>query len=90
MKSYLLNRFISSFIVLISVITISFFLTRVVPGDPISLWVGNHPSAKQIEIAKKELGLDKPLANQFFSYVKTTLEDLQKKYKQIDKNMPLK
>ena len=73
MKSYLLKRFISSFVVLISVITISFFVTRVVPGDPISLWVGNHPSAKQIEIAKKDLGLDKPLASQFFSYVKTCL-----------------
>ena len=42
-------------IVLTVVTTITFFVSRLLPGDPVSLWVGDHPTKEQLETAKKDL-----------------------------------
>ena len=42
-------------IVLTVVSTITFFVSRLLLGDPISLWVGDHPTKEQLETAKKDL-----------------------------------
>ena len=57
-----------SIIILIVITIITFFISRVLPGDPVSLWVGDHPTQEQITNAKRELGLDKPLLTQFINY----------------------
>ena len=68
MKKYILKRALFSAIILLSIITISFFISRVLPGDPVSLWVGGHPTKEQLQLARNELGLDKPLMSQFINY----------------------
>ena len=68
MKRYILNRALFSIIILIVITIITFFISRVLPGDPVSLWVGDHPTQDQITNAKRELGLDKPLLTQFINY----------------------
>ena len=45
-------------IVLLVVTTITFFVSRLLPGDPTSLWVGDHPTKEQLKTAKKDLGFD--------------------------------
>ena len=70
MKKYIFKRLALAVLVLFGVVTISFFLARVVPGDPATMWVGARAKAHQIEAAKKELGLDRPLIIQFASYMK--------------------
>ena len=74
MKEYILNRTFFSIIILISITIITFFISRVLPGDPVSLWVGDHPTQEQITNAKRELGLDKPLFTQFINYSKELLK----------------
>ena len=74
MKRYILNRAFFSVIILIVITVITFFISRVLPGDPVSLWIGGHPTKEQITIAKKELGLDKPLFTQFVNYSKELLK----------------
>ncbi len=74
MKRYILKRILFSVIILIAVTIITFFISRVLPGDPVSLWVGDHPTQEQISSAKKELGLDKPLFTQFINYSKELLK----------------
>ena len=68
MKRYILSRALFSIIILIVITIITFFISRVLPGDPVSLWVGDHPTQDQITNAKRELGLDKPLLTQFINY----------------------
>ena len=68
MKKYILKRTFFSLIILIVIFIITFFISRVLPGDPVLLWVGDHPTQEQIVSAKKELGFDKPLISQFMSY----------------------
>ena len=42
-------------IVLLVVTTIIFFVSRLLPGDPTSLWVGDRPTKEQLKTAKKDL-----------------------------------
>ncbi|MDY0883495.1 ABC transporter permease [Dongia soli] len=62
--------------VLVSVITtlfglllVTFFIGRVLPADPVLAVVGDHASAEVYARTRQEMGLDKPLWEQFFTYV---------------------
>jgi ABC-type dipeptide/oligopeptide/nickel transport system permease component len=54
---------------LIGVIIVTFLLTRVLPGDTAAYFAGPAASAQAIEDIRKQLGLDKPLPEQFVRYV---------------------
>ncbi len=54
---------------LIGVIIVTFLLTRVLPGDTAAYFAGPAASAQAIEEVRKQLGLDKPLPEQFLRYV---------------------
>ncbi len=54
---------------LIGVIIVTFLLTRVLPGDTAAYFAGPAASAQAIEEIRKQLGLDKPLPEQFVRYV---------------------
>lgn len=69
MWRYALRRlaFLPLIIVVVSVIT--FILLRVLPGDPAEIMAGQNATPQQIEEIRGELGLDKPIAVQFFDWV---------------------
>jgi len=46
-----------------------FFFSRAIPGDVAALYVGGNAKPEQIEQARQELGLDKPLATQYMRYM---------------------
>ncbi|WP_419897752.1 ABC transporter permease [Roseomonas sp. USHLN139] len=54
---------------LIGVILATFVLTRVLPGDTASYFAGPTASAESIAQIRAELGLDRPLPEQFLRYV---------------------
>lgn len=55
--------------ILLGVLTITFLLGRVLPGSPVEMMLGAKPTPEQIEAAREELGLDRPLPEQFAVYV---------------------
>lgn len=70
--NYILKRIILSIIVIIGVIIFSYSLLMLTPGDPAIKWAGNPrgPGASQaIELARRELGLDKPFYVQIASFI---------------------
>ena len=69
MKKYIIRRLLLSVIVLFGVVTIIFILTRVVPTDPAVKWAGGRAQPEQIEAARIELGLDKPVLIQYKNYI---------------------
>ncbi len=69
MLKYILRRIFVSFFVLFGLVVLTFIMTRVIPSDPAAKWVGPRATAKQIEAARIELGLDKPIYVQFGKYV---------------------
>ncbi|RLI45815.1 ABC transporter permease [Candidatus Bathyarchaeota archaeon] len=70
LKRYILKRLLEGFVTLMGLTLITFFLARVAPSDPAALWVGLHARPEQVEQARKELGLDKPLYVQYLIYLR--------------------
>jgi ABC-type dipeptide/oligopeptide/nickel transport system permease component len=69
MWPFLRRRLLASLLTLFGITTITFALARVVPSDPAVVYIG--PLARPDEIARvtKELGLDRPLYEQYLSYM---------------------
>ncbi len=69
MTKYIIKRILSSLIVLLGIITITFIIARVLPSNPESKWAGDRATPEQLEQARIELGLDKPLPRQYVIYI---------------------
>jgi len=54
---------------LIGVVIVTFLLTRVLPGDTAAYFAGPAATPAAIEQVRKALGLDRPMHEQFISYV---------------------
>ncbi len=74
MRRFIVRRLFFGVIVLLGVILITFFLTRVIPSNPAAKWVGPRATPEQIAKARIELGLDKPLYTQFWRYLTDILQ----------------
>jgi peptide/nickel transport system permease protein len=68
-RNYIIKRILLGIFVLFGVVGITFFLTRVIPSNPAAQWVGPRATHEQLEKAKIELGLDKPVYVQFGKYL---------------------
>lgn len=68
MKRILL-QLLSLIIVLLGVVLLIFIMLRVIPGNPVSVLLGEHYSQATIDRLTKVMNLDKSLPEQFLSYV---------------------
>ena len=66
---YTISRVLQAVPVLVGVITITFFLTDAIPGDPVQIMLGPSPSAAQAEAIRAKYGLDKPLWVRYLNYL---------------------
>lgn len=75
MRRYLLGKILQAFLTLLFVIVFNFFLFRVLPGDPAALLLRGTAAFNQenLEQVRQDLGLDKPLPQQFATYMKDTV-----------------
>ncbi len=69
MLKYVLKRLFYGFWVLLGVTTLVFFLFNILPGDPTKMLLGQRSDIASAEAIRKDLGLDKPLYTQYFSYL---------------------
>ena len=65
MLTYLGKRVVGLFAVLLIVAGLVFFLTRLAPGDPAGIMLGDQASAADVATLRATYGLDKPLPVQF-------------------------
>ena len=71
---YILKRVGLAVLTVWVVITVTFFVMRAVPGGP---FVGEKAASHAVEAAlKAKYGLDKPLSEQYFTYLKDIVTDL--------------
>ena len=66
---YFFQTFVFSILSLFILTLITFLLSQVVPGDPAIVAAGPNAGAEKIELLRSEMGLDKPLTQQFLIYV---------------------
>ena len=69
---FLIKKVISSFLTLFLVSVISFTVLNVIPGDPILSKLGVDATQEQVEVLKKEFGLDKPKYIAYIDWLKDT------------------
>jgi len=65
MTRYLASRFAGMIVVMMLVATLVFFITRLAPGDPAAIMLGDQATAADIAKLRESYGLDKPLPVQF-------------------------
>lgn len=71
---YIIRRVLFLIPVLLGALLITFFLTRLVPGNPIERVAGPYASDEQVEQMKREAGLLDPWYVQFWNYLKDLLQ----------------
>lgn len=70
---FLIRRIISIIIVLLGVCTIAFIITRML-GNPVYLLVGQQADQEILDNLIHQMGLDRPLYEQYFRYLGTVLQ----------------
>ena len=68
LSRFILRRLFLMFFMLIAVVAVTFFLSRVIPGDPAQLRAGMDATAEEVERMRQRMGLDRPLTEQFVQY----------------------
>ncbi len=67
--SVALRRLLAALPNLAGVIVITFVLTRALPGDPAAYFAGGAATQEAVNQVRQQLGLDRPLPEQFLRYV---------------------
>lgn len=71
---YITKRILVMLLTLFVLVTILFFLFRVVPGDPVSMFIDSGLDRESQELLLKHYGLDKPIGQQYVIYLKNLLK----------------
>lgn len=70
MLPYILKRLGQTVLVLFGITLITFILLNIVPGDPVQVMLEKRADPETIAKVRHELGIDKPLPEQYFNFVK--------------------
>jgi peptide/nickel transport system permease protein len=68
MLRYLARRLAASVLILLGVSVVTFCLTFMIPADPVALIAGRNSTAETREQIRHQLGLDRPLIEQYLRY----------------------
>ena len=70
--AFLLRRLLWTAPIMLGVLTLIFFLIHLIPGDPVDLMLGEQALPADRELLREQLGLNRPLATQYASYLGRT------------------
>lgn len=73
MLKVILKRILQIIPILFVIVSITFALTRMIPGDPAATILGPQASPADIAKLRLELGLDKPMGQQYVDYLRNLL-----------------
>ena len=71
LRAYVIARVILMVPMLLLLLTFTFLLLRVAPGDPVNAIYGERGNPQVIDQIKRELGLYDPLYVQYFTYLRS-------------------
>lgn len=78
MTAYIIRRLIMAVLVLFMVTVVVFFVMRLIPGDPLIIFLGQSAqlgsmSSEELDHLRKEYGLDKPIVVQYVNWLRDIL-----------------
>ncbi len=74
MTRYVAQRVVLMAGILLGVLVVTFALSRVLPGSPVEMMLGHRPTQEQIDAARSQRGLDRPVHEQFILYLGDILQ----------------
>lgn len=78
---YIVKNFFYSILIILGVITVTFCLLYIIPGDPARMLLGQRADVKSVEAVREELGLNKPLYIQYYKFLTKAIQgDLGRSY----------
>jgi peptide/nickel transport system permease protein len=90
MLTYLLRRILASLGILLGVSVVTFCLTYLVPADPVAMVAGRTSTPETRELIRRQLGLDRPLYEQYATYLSRLVQgDMGKSYARKSDVAPL-
>lgn len=69
MSQYLIRRLIVAILTIFVVSILAFSSIQFIPGDAVLLALGQHRSEEAVEVLRHELGLDRPLVEQYIRWL---------------------
>lgn len=69
MLKYFIRRILSIIPILVVISIFVFLFVHLIPGDPARLVAGQDATADDVKIVREELGLDRPLHEQYFTFM---------------------
>jgi peptide/nickel transport system permease protein len=69
LANYIARRLALMVLVVFGVLVITFVISHVVPADPVLAILGGNAPAEKVDALRRELGLDRPLPQQFVAYM---------------------
>ncbi len=73
MLAYSLKRILQLIVTTLGVVTLVFFTLRLIPGDAASAMAGDTLSGEALQRLREQMGLSRPLGEQYFSYLRGLL-----------------
>jgi peptide/nickel transport system permease protein len=70
---YVVRRLLAFIPLVIGISMVTFFLVRMLPGDPAQVLAGSTPYEGVVESIRQRMGLDKPIPIQYLIYVRNAL-----------------
>ena len=74
LMKYILKRVFMLIITMLVLITIIFFLFRILPGNPVSMYIDSGLDRESQELLLRHYGLDKPYFQQYIIYLKNLIK----------------
>lgn len=68
MRDFLIKRVLQAIGVVVCISAITFFVLNIVPGDPVRVMMGDMADEKTIETVRHNMGLDRPVPEQYASW----------------------
>ena len=69
MSRYLIQRLLLLLPTLLGAVTLVFVLIHLIPGDPVEVMLGETASAADKQLLRRDLGLDRPLLEQYRDFL---------------------
>ncbi len=69
MARYIASRLLLAVPTVLAVLTLVFFVVRVIPGDPATAALGDYASQEAVEALRERMGLNDPLYVQYFRFL---------------------
>ncbi|MBS1516509.1 MAG: ABC transporter permease [Bacteroidetes bacterium] len=81
MWTFIIRNFFYSIVIIVGVLTVTFCLLYIIPGDPARMMLGQRADVASVESVREELGLNKPIYVQYVKFMSNAFQgDLGRSY----------